>query len=91
MSTDGSVQDAAPPVDLDSDDYDPFVLFDRAMGADRVRDPYPEWAEALKEAPVRKLGVNQIQGAEQMAAMGMELPEQPPPRIETDQSLKMCH
>ncbi len=75
MSTDGSVPEAAPSVDIDGDDYDPFILFDRSMGANNNRDPYPEWAEALETAPVRRLDSSQIQGAEQMAAMGMEIPE----------------
>lgn len=75
MSSDDSPQEVAPPIDIDSDEYDPFVLFDRAMGADDVRDPYPGWAEALEIAPVRKLDVSQIQGAEQMAGMGIEMPE----------------
>lgn len=71
--TDASLQEAAPPIDLDA--YDPFELFDRSMGADDVRDPYPEWARALEQAPVRRLDASQIPGADQMGAMGMELPE----------------
>jgi cytochrome P450 len=67
--------DTSEPFDIDRDEYDPFELFDRSMGADAVRDPYPEWAEALKAAPVRKLDSSQIQGAEQMSAMGMEIPD----------------
>jgi cytochrome P450 len=34
---------------------DPFEFFDRAMGADTVRDPYPEWAAELAKAPVRRM------------------------------------
>jgi cytochrome P450 len=74
MSTDSPSQ-TTEPFNIDSDDYDPFVLFDRSMGADDVRDPYPEWAEALEKAPVRKLDTSQIKGADQMAALGMEVPE----------------
>jgi cytochrome P450 len=74
MSTD-SPQPTPETFDIDSDDYDPFELFDRSMGADEVRDPYPEWVEALETSPVRKLDRSQIPGADRMTAMGMEIPE----------------
>ncbi len=73
MFADGSPQEAAPPIDIDA--YDPFELFDRSMGADEVRDPYPEWAVALEQAPVRQLDPSQLQGVEQAAAMGIEMPD----------------
>jgi cytochrome P450 len=37
---------------VQSDDYDPFELFDRSTGAGIVRDPYPEWARMRRESPV---------------------------------------
>ena len=33
-------------------DYDPFEEFDRAQGAGRVRDPYPQWAALRRRGPV---------------------------------------
>ncbi len=38
-----------------SDDSDPFDYFDRATGADTVRNPYPEFAEQRRRCPVQKV------------------------------------
>jgi cytochrome P450 len=59
---------------LDDESNDPFALFDRSMGADTVRDPYPEWAEALAKAPVRRLGTSEIPGADALEAAGHDVP-----------------
>ena len=42
-------------VTLDDESWDPFEVFDRAMGSDSCRDPYPEFAEMRREAPVSKI------------------------------------
>src|SRR5258708_40029611 len=37
---------------VQSDDYDPFELFDRSTRAGIVRDPDPDWARMRRESPV---------------------------------------
>ncbi len=72
MATDASIQQPAPTPDLDFDQYDPFELFDRAMGADAVRDPYPAWAAALKKAPVHELDLEEAALGNAAAALAPE-------------------
>ena len=40
---------------MSDESYDPFELFDKAAGADSCRNPYPEYAEARRQGPVRKV------------------------------------
>ena len=40
---------------MSAESYDPFELFDKAAGADSCRNPYTEYAEARRQAPVRKV------------------------------------
>ncbi len=40
---------------VSDDSYDPFDLFDKAAGADTCRNPYPEYAEARRQGPVRRV------------------------------------
>src|SRR3990172_6891112 len=42
---------------VDEDAYDPFEALNHALGADRVRDPYPKFAEMRRQGPVYKGGV----------------------------------
>ncbi len=53
---------------------DPFDLFDRAMGADTCRDPYPEFAAARRRAPVSKVDLVALMG-EGARAMADQMPE----------------
>jgi hypothetical protein len=62
----GSLNVADPS---DADEYDPFDAFDRSNGADLVRDPYPDWAEARARCGV-------IEGDVRLA---MGIGEPPPP------------
>lgn len=39
---------------LDDEDYDPFEAFDAAAGAGAVRNPYPQFAELRREAPIHE-------------------------------------
>jgi cytochrome P450 len=63
---------AASPIDDES--WDPFELFDRAMGADTCRDPYPEFAVSRREAPVQKIDLVKLMG-EGARGMGQNMPE----------------
>ncbi|MDZ4278320.1 MAG: cytochrome P450 [Dehalococcoidia bacterium] len=42
---------------LEDETYDPFQAFDHALGADRVRNPFPKFAELQRQAPVIKGGM----------------------------------
>ena len=42
---------------LDDESYDPFEAFDQALGADRVRNPYPKFAELRRSSPVHNRGL----------------------------------
>lgn len=42
---------------LDDESYDPFEAFDQALGADRVRNPYPKFAELRRASPVHDQGL----------------------------------
>lgn len=37
---------------IDDETYDPFAAFDHALGADKVRNPYPRFGELRREHPV---------------------------------------
>jgi cytochrome P450 len=67
QSTQGSVET------LDEESWDPFELFDRAMGADSCRDPYPEFESMRREAPVSKVDLVKLMG-EAAKAFGEKLP-----------------
>jgi cytochrome P450 len=56
-------------------DYDPFEAFSRGAGAGIIRDPYPEWAELRREAPIM------LGEPRQMFGLGddIELPDDMPP------------
>jgi len=58
---------------LDDESWDPFELFDRAMGSDTCRDPYPEFAELRRAAPVQKVDLVKLMG-EGAKALGDNLP-----------------
>jgi cytochrome P450 len=53
----------------DTDDYDPFAVFDAATGSGTVRDPYPKLAELRTGCPVHKGNL----------ALEFGLPEMPQP------------
>ncbi len=38
-------------------EYDPFEAFDRALGAERIRNPYPKFAELRRQAPIHEGGL----------------------------------
>src|SRR3990172_2408637 len=42
---------------VDDDTYDPFEAFDHALGADKVRNPYPKFAEVRRTSPVYHGGI----------------------------------
>ena len=48
--------------DLVEDDYDPFAAFDRAMGADEVRNPYAMFAAARAQGPMLPADLRQVMG-----------------------------
>ena len=58
---------------LDDEGWDPFDLFDRAMGSDTCRDPYPEFAAMRREAPVQKIDLVKLMG-EAAKALGPNVP-----------------
>jgi cytochrome P450 len=60
MASDQALE--ASSATLDDEAYDPFDAFDRAMGADTCRDPYPELAAARRRAPVRRLDLRAMLG-----------------------------
>ena len=59
---------------VDEESWDPFELFDRAMGADTCRDPYPEFAEMRREGPVTPVDLVKVMG-EAAKALGDKLPK----------------
>jgi cytochrome P450 len=58
---------------LDDESFDPFELFDRSMGADTCRDPYPELASWRRGAPVRRVDPTAEEN-ELVAALGGKAP-----------------
>jgi cytochrome P450 len=53
------------------DGYDPFEAFDRAMGANTVRDPFPTFAEYRRKGPVQRADIRQVMGV----SPDVEIPE----------------
>ena len=66
--------DATPLPTGSAESEDAFELFDRAMGADTCRDPYPEFAEARRKSPVQKVEADSLMG-EGGSNLGLDLPE----------------
>jgi cytochrome P450 len=64
----------ASDVTLDDESWDPFELFDRAMGADTCRDPYPDYAAMRRRAPIERVDLAKLMG-EMVKALGTNLPE----------------
>jgi cytochrome P450 len=58
-------------------DYDPFDAFDRAQGAGRIRNPFPDWAERRKGAPVVEVDIRVAMGLDEH----IELPDDMPPTL----------
>jgi cytochrome P450 len=58
----------------DDEIWDPFELFDKAMGADACRDPYPEFAATRAESPVTPVDLVKLLG-DAAKAFGDELPK----------------
>jgi cytochrome P450 len=56
-------------------EYDPFEIFDRAMGATTVRDPYPGFAEYRRKGAVHPADLREILGLD----AGIDLPDDMPP------------
>ena len=59
---------------LDDESWDPFELFDRAMGADTCRDPYPDYAAMRRRAPIERVDLKKLMG-EMVKSLGTNLPE----------------
>jgi cytochrome P450 len=64
----------ASDVTLDDEIWDPFELFDRAMGADTCRDPYPDYAAMRRRAPIERVDLAKLMG-EMVKSLGTNLPE----------------
>jgi cytochrome P450 len=47
---------------IDDEAWDPFELFDRAMGADDCRDPYPDFAMLRRKAPLQEVDLAALMG-----------------------------
>ncbi len=56
------------------DDYDPFEAFDRAAGTETVSNPYPEFAQLRRRAPVQQLDIRKIYGLDTLEVEG-DLPD----------------
>ncbi len=69
--TDQSTQKSV--VSLDDENWDPFELFDRAMGSDICRDPYPDFAAQRRAAPVQEIDLVKLMG-EGVKALGDNVP-----------------
>lgn len=60
---------------IDDEAYDPFGAFDHALGADKVRNPYPRFAELRREAPIHEGGTWKMFGlVETMDAVYNDVP-----------------
>jgi cytochrome P450 len=53
----------------DEEGYDPFEAFDRALGAERIRNPYPKFAELRRQAPIHEGGLWTLFGLEDPASV----------------------
>jgi cytochrome P450 len=63
-----------------TDDYDPFEVFDQAMGAGAVRTPYPGYAEMRRQGPIIPIDFKKL--LEQMDAGGQGADITPPDTLE---------
>src|SRR3970282_983297 len=54
---------------VEDDAYDPFEAFDHALGADKVRNPFPKLAELRHQAPVLEGNLWMIFGLHDPAAV----------------------
>ena len=63
-----------------TDDYDPFEVFDQAMGAGAVRTPYPGYAEMRRQGPIIPIDFKKL--LEQMDAGGRGADITPPDTLE---------
>jgi len=61
--------------DVGTDD-DPFEEFNRAMGAGRIENPYPDFAELRRNGGVVRADVRRLMGLDDAAAVGhLDMPE----------------
>src|SRR2546430_6430886 len=67
MTTQGRI---AP---FDDASYDPFEVFERSVGASKVANPYPEFANLRREGPVHKRDLAELYELENME--GLDLPD----------------
>ena len=67
MTTQGRI---AP---FDDANYDPFEVFERSVGASKVANPYPEFANLRREGPVHKRDLAELYELENME--GLDLPD----------------
>jgi cytochrome P450 len=58
-----------PGAAVEDDAYDPFEAFDHALGADRVRNPFPKFAELRREAGVHEGNLWMVFGLHDPAAV----------------------
>jgi cytochrome P450 len=49
--------------DTETVDVDPFERFSRAQGAGSIRTPYPRWAELRSQAPIVRIKLRELMGA----------------------------
>jgi cytochrome P450 len=61
------------PSALDDESWDPFEIFDRAMGADSCRDPYPEFAQMRSRGPLVEIDLAKVLG-DAANTLGANLP-----------------
>ncbi|HVM40333.1 MAG TPA: cytochrome P450 [Acidimicrobiia bacterium] len=54
---------------------DPFEEFNRAMGAGIVSDPYPDFVELRKQAPVVPTDVRRLMGLDESVVLPEEMPD----------------
>jgi len=59
---------------IDDASWDPFEVFDRAMGADDCRDPYPDFARFRRKAPIQEVDLATLMGGA-AGAYGGEVPK----------------
>jgi cytochrome P450 len=67
MTTQGRI---AP---FDDATYDPFEVFERSVGASKVANPYPEFANLRREGPVHKRDLAELYELENLE--GLDLPD----------------
>src|SRR5215212_5155016 len=64
--------------DVGTDD-DPFEEFNRAMGAGRIENPYPDFAELRRNGGVVRADVRRLMGLDDDAALGHTILEMDEP------------